>query len=110
MTTKRLKKKFHKFWLQEVLIDASQSSHWRRILFDSDYNETFTIDKDHVEGMDNRTEKAIKRYELRYLVAKVPPEMTDTWLSEGVFKVMFKFWAKDYPTLRAYSGNNPEII
>jgi len=110
MTTKRLQKKFHKYWLQDVLIDASQSSHWRRILFDADYNVPFTIDKDHMEGMNDRTARAIKRHELRFLVAKVPPEIAEGWLSEGVFHVIFKFWCADYPTLCAYSGNNPEVI
>lgn len=110
MTTNRLKKKFHKFWLQEVLIDVSQSTYWRRILFSSDYNEVFAIDRDHVEGMNDETVKAIRRYKLRYLVTKVPPEITDAWLSEAPFQVVFKFWCADYPALRGYSGNNPRTV
>jgi len=108
MRKKRIDKKYHKFWLPDVRIDASQSPYWRKILFNGEYNEPFTIDKEHLEGISIWTAKAIKRYELRYRVAKVLPEMADeAWLSEGGLAI-FKFWCADYPTLCLFSGNNPQ--
>ena len=109
MRKKRLDKKFHKFWLQEVLIDVSQNPQWRETLFNSEYNASFTIDKEHLGGITDLTAKAIRRYGLRYRVAKVPSEVADAWLREGG-QVVFKFWCADYPALHSYSGNNPKRI
>lgn len=86
------------------MIDASQSPHWRSILFKAEENEPFRVDKEHVEGLSRTTVAAIKRYNLRFLVAKVPSEIAETWLSEGG-KVIFKFWCSDYPALNSFSGN-----
>lgn len=109
MARKRLKKKLHKYWLDMGVIDASQVSYWRKILFNSEYNEAFPIDKDHLEGLWPDTAKAIQRLNLRFKVAKVPAELAEPWLSEGGL-VIFKFWAANYPSVKMYSGNNPDVI
>lgn len=109
MARKRVRKKLHKFWLQRGVIDASQVSYWRKILFNAEYNEAFPIDKDHLEDLWSDTAKAIQRLDLRYMVAKVPSESTEPWLSEGGL-VIFKFWAVRHPSVKAYSGNNPDVI
>lgn len=67
------------------------------------------IDKDHLEDLWPDTAKAIQRLNLRYMVAKVPAESTEPWLSEGGL-VIFKFWAVRHPSVKAYSGNNPDVI
>ncbi len=106
---KRLNKKMHKIWLEWGVIDASQDSYWRKKLFESDEYESFPIDKDHLEGILPEVAKAIKKYNLQYLAAKVPACETEPWLSEGGL-IIFKFWAKHYPSVKMFSGNNPDVI
>jgi hypothetical protein len=78
-------------------------------LFDAEENEPFYIDKNNIDHLSNNLIKVILEYDLKYQVAKVPSDETEAWLSEGGL-VIFKFWAKDFPSVKIYSGNNPNII
>ena len=106
---KRLSKKLHKKWLEWGVIDASQNPYWRKKLFESKYYELFPIDKDHLEGILPDVARAIKRYDLHYLASKVSADEAEPWLSEGGL-IIFKFWAKHHPSVKTFSGNNPDVI
>ncbi|MBC2737473.1 MAG: hypothetical protein HF981_24140 [Desulfobacteraceae bacterium] len=106
---KRISKKKHKFWLELDVVDLSQNSYWRKKLFDAEENEPFDIDKNNIDHLPNNLIKEILEYDLKYQVAKVPSDETESWLSEGGL-VIFKFWVKDFPSVKIYSGNNPDII
>lgn len=106
---KRLDKKIHKKWLEMGVIDASQKSYWRKKLFEAEYHQAFPIDKNHLESILPDVAKAIKKYNLRYLVAKVPADEAEPWLSEGGL-IIFKFWAINHPSVKMFSGNNPDVI
>ena len=107
MSNKRISKKRHKYWLDLAIIDASQYSYWRCLLFDSKDHEEFLIDREHVQDFPQRTVDAIRRFNLKYKV-KVTDEYVNEWFSESGL-VMFKFWASDFPSVKMFSGNNPDV-
>jgi hypothetical protein len=76
------------------------------------FHQAFPIDSNHIEDLPSDAIKAIKKYKLRYLVAKVPKVPAYdamSWLNESGL-VVFKFWAVNYPSVQMYSGNNPDVI
>ena len=107
-SSSRLRKKKHKFWLDAGVIDATQMSYWRCLLFDSEEGQPIPINKTHMPGLSAQVRAAIEKHALRYLAAKVPAHETEAWLSEGGF-VIFKFWAEEFPEVRLFSGNNPDV-
>jgi len=110
MTRKaRIDKKLHKTWLDLGIIDASQYSYWRKLLFESNEYDVFEISTDHCNGLDSDTVAAINKYNLRFKVSKVPSHEAEDWLSQGG-SVIFKFWATDYPSVVMFTGNNPDVI
>lgn len=106
---RRLDKKRHKYWLGRGVIDASQKSFWRRKLFEAKENFTFIIDYENCQELSPDTIEALRKYKLRYLVAKVAECEAESWLSEDGL-VVFKFWPLKYPGIKMYSGNNPDTI
>jgi len=105
---RRLDKKLHKHWLDLGVVDASLVSSWRKKLFDANESEEFSIDSDNCDGLWADTVAALKKYQLSYRVARVPDSEAEVWLSDGGM-VVFKFWATKYPSVRIFSGNNPDI-
>lgn len=106
---KRQRKKLHKFWLGAGVIDASQFSYWRAKLFASAEGEIFHINSDDTTRLFAETARAIRRYKLEYSVRVGKPEEAEDWLTEGG-NVPFVFWATEFPSVRLYSGNNPDVI
>ena len=99
---KRFSKKLHKKWLEWGVIDASQNSYWRKILFESEEYESFPIDIEQLEGILSEVARAIKKYNLHYLASKVSADEARPWLSGGGLMI-FKFWAKDHPSVKMFS-------
>lgn len=106
--SRRLRKKLHKQWLQDLLIDASQHSRWREKLFAAEAYTPFPINEKTCSGLPQGTVESIKKYGLRYVVARVPSSEAESWLSEGG-SLIFKFWAEDLPELKMFSGNDPDV-
>jgi hypothetical protein len=105
---KRLRKKWHKEVLPD-LVDLSQRSFWRARLFQASLGESYPVDSDHLDGVPARLAGAICARHLRFEIAKVAPEETEPWLSEGGL-IVFRFRAREFPSVALYSGNNPEVI
>jgi hypothetical protein len=106
--SKRLIKKLHKHWLPMVLIDTSQSAHWRNKLFSSPPGQVFNIRSEAMDGMSAETVAAIRRFKLRFSVSVVAMHEAEPWVSVKD-AVMFKFWATGSLGVREYSANNPAI-
>jgi hypothetical protein len=102
-------KKLHRHWLEMGIIDVSQNSHWRKQLFESAPGETFIISIEDTAGLRRDVSAAVRRYKLHFTVRKAESSEAEAWLSE-YGHIVFKFWATSYPTVRAYSGNNPAIV
>lgn len=106
----RILKKLHRHWLELAVIDLSQDPRWRERLFNSEYNSEFPIDSENCEGLWESAITALGKYGLGYTVSKVPEsQAVEPWLVEGGL-VVFEFKAKEYPTVRMQTGNNPDVI
>ena len=109
MRKRRIDKKIHKTWLQDIVVDVSQISYWRNKLFKLKENEELEINTTNHKDLPEYIVSAITKYKLNYKVSKVSSSEAEPWLSEGGM-LIFKFWAVNYPSLCGYSGNNPESI
>jgi hypothetical protein len=109
MRSKRVLKKLHKRWLNHVLYDVSVNGDWRKKLFNAPRGEIFGVDESCLEGLDETTRAAILEYDLRYNFGVIKPLDCDAWFSEGGL-VVFKFWARDFPGVSAFSGNDRNCV
>jgi len=91
------------------VIDASQISYWRRKLFEAEENFTFQINAENCKDFPPYIIAALKKYRLRYVIAKVAASEVEPWLSKGDL-VIFKIWPLEYPEVKVFSGNNPDVI
>lgn len=105
----RLLKKIHRRWLASVLIELSQNPDWRKRLFASAPGEVFAVSGEDTSGLSKKAAAAVCRYKLHFAVQKVDATEAEPWIAEGG-SVIFKFCATAYPTLLAYSGNNPALV
>ena len=98
--------KLHEKYLEDVVIEVSQDSLWRKRLFEGEYNERLLITFKELEELPCPLWTTFSRYGLEYFVSKVHscPEEFD----EGV--VIFKFEAKEFSHLLMYSGNKQSEI
>lgn len=103
---RRLRKKIHKKYLEDVTLEVSMSKIWRNRLFESDYEEGYLLSIENKNDIPQYLAKIFNMYNLKYIVTKVKscPEYFD----EGL--VVFKVNSKDFPNLVRYSGNNNNRI
>ncbi|WP_437996318.1 hypothetical protein WMF26_35230 [Sorangium sp. So ce185] len=106
---KRTRKKLHKRHLELDVIDLSLVAFWRARLFETPVGNDLPLDGSHLEGVPERFRKAIRRHRLEYDVARVPATEAEPWLSEGGL-IVFRFRAREFPSVVRYSGNNPDVI
>ncbi|MGE9759568.1 hypothetical protein [Pseudomonas sp. PDM20] len=99
--TNSMGEKQHAEYIDDVMIDFSQSSYWRIKLFQAQYGEQFLISNESAETLPEPLREAFRKHNLRYYVSKVA-DCPDTFL-EG--SVIFKFEASEHPALVRYSGN-----
>jgi len=104
--SRRLIKKLHRRWLDNVMMDASQSGYWRGRLFDATLGDVFEISRRNTSGLPGRVTEAIQKYGLRFSVSTVSSVEAESWLSQDG-NVVFKFWATEFPSVTRFSGNNP---
>ena len=104
--SRRLIKKLHRRWLDDVMMDASQALYWRGRLFAATRGEVFEISRRNTSGLPRRVTEAINQYGLRFSASTVSSVEAESWLSQGG-NVVFKFWATEFPSVTRFSGNNP---
>jgi hypothetical protein len=107
---RRIRKKLHRRFLCDVVCDASQSSAWRRRLFDEP-SATLEIGPRHSEGLPARLARAIRRHDLHYTVRVVDGAHAPGWreyADDGC--VLFRFEAREFPEVHAFSANNPAVV
>ena len=107
---RRLDRKLHARYLWLGVIDASQESVWRRRLFDAPLHAAFPIDARHSEELPDDVVRGLRRYGLRYRVARVPRTAETTFAGPGWdgFEV-FRFTASRYPDIVGYSANHSAV-
>jgi hypothetical protein len=107
---RQIDRKWHRWFLELGVIDASQSSMWRRRLFDAPLYTPFEIDVRHVEGLPDVVRKGIVRHKLAYVVCKVLQAETSFAGEDWGDCVFFRFQAKRYPEIVSFTVNNPQVI
>lgn len=104
----RLQKKLHKLHIFDVSYYASLANKWRAPLLSPDPVASISIGQDSCEGLPDDVCLAIRRCKLRYSVKRaVGAELdaVDPFTKSGA-AVVFKFWADDFPSIVAYTGNS----
>ncbi|MCC5466827.1 hypothetical protein LMF89_15885 [Pelosinus sp. Bkl1] len=93
--------KFHEKYLEDVAMEISQDSLWRKRLFEGQYHEQFLATYKELEELPCQLWTIFSQYGLEFLVSKVQscPETFDENLT------IFKFQAKGFSHLVRYSGN-----
>ena len=89
----------------DVAMEISISKEWRRKIFRLGKGEFLTISYEQPDLLPSYIKDEIVFYKLTYYV-EIPPDCPEKF-DEGL--VVFKFWAKEYPDVVRYSGNNPNI-
>lgn len=105
---KRLSKKLHKKFLEDVVYEISLSSLWRKRLFEGGSGNVYLISCANQDELPQYIRYSINRYKLCYIVF-VTDEMLDSsiYYDGGVF---FKFEAVRFNEITGFSFNNPEVI
>lgn len=106
----RLNRKLHKWFLGLGVIDASQDSGWRRRLFAAPIHELFVIDNRHTDGIPRFVARGVRRYGLSYTVCRVA--QSETMFTEPDWQgyMFFRFQARQFPDIHAFSANNPDVV
>jgi len=98
--------KLYEKYLEDVVIEVSQDSLWRKRLFEGQYNERFLVTFKELEEVPCSLWTTFSQYGLEFFVSKVDscPEQ----FAEGL--IIFKFEAKEFSHLVSYSGNRRDEL
>lgn len=98
-------KQIYKNNISDTAMEVSISSEWRKKIFQLKKGEFLTISYKRPDELPIYVRDEIILHKLTYCVEKSSdcPEKFDDGL------VIFKFWAKEYPDIVRYSGNNSNI-
>ena len=97
-----LDKELHQRFLADIRCDVSQHSSWRIQLFENAENTKFEISSESVGDIFQSLSANIAKYDLRFIVEKVPNVKS----GQSAKDVVFKFYPKNHPELVKYSFNN----
>lgn len=99
------RKKLYIKIIEDVALEISISSFWRKQIFESD-KKPIRISFSDVQFLPEYIKEVITKNELSF-VAKVVDEC-DERFDDGM--IIFMFYSEEYPDVIAYSGNNPDVI
>lgn len=88
------------------MLEISQSSLWRKKLFESQNDKKFEISSKKSNELPEYIKNIFKKYNLRYYVSKIEssPENFATDL------IIFKFESCRFSSIVGYSGNNQNVF
>ena len=92
--------------ISDVAMEISIAREWRRKIFKLKENDVLEISFDNPLHLPDYIREDMVANKLTFYVKIVKdcPEEFD----EGL--VIFKFWAKEFPEICSYSGNNPDVL
>lgn len=105
---KRLRKKLHKKYLEDVVCEISLSSFWRKKLFEESADVKILISPKNLNELPEYIKYQIGRFKLQYFFYKTDEILDkDVYYDGGVF---FKFEAVKFQSIWNYSFNNIGVI
>jgi hypothetical protein len=99
-------REYYENYIVDVVLEISQASYWRGLLFNGEYNKKYLISQSSIDKIPKYIKNLFIDHDLKFYVSKVMdcPIEFDFWL------VIFKFEAFEYPDIVHYSGNNDNIV
>jgi len=105
---KRLRKKIHRKYIEYICYKASLSPEWREKLFQAKAGEVFGFSKSDLAKLLGN-EPFLRKYQLQFCVKVVPNFIVPSWMLQDDTYIAFEFFAKEFPSIHAFSANNPAI-
>ncbi len=99
-------KAIYKRIISDVAMEISIAKEWRRRIFKMKGNDVLEIGFENPLHLPDYIREDVVANRLTFCVKIVDecPEEFDEDL------IIFKFWAKPYPEICSYSGNNPDVL
>jgi hypothetical protein len=98
----------HLAQLSNVVYDISTSRTWRRRLFSAAQGTLFLVNH-HAEDLSPNVHLQLMYHHLEFLVATAEPSPATGW-NRYTNHVFFQVSARRYPSVVAWSANNPDSI
>ncbi len=101
-----LRYNLYDYFIEDVALEVSNDSFWRRKLFQSNYEVEYMLTFQEPHLIPEYIRKDICENKLEFCIMKVQscPEDFDPGL------IIFKFWSREYPNILRYSGNNENVF
>lgn len=92
--------------ISDIAMEISIMNEWREKIFKLKENEILKISFENPLQLPDYVRDDVVTNELTFYVkiVKECPEKFDKGL------IIFKFWAKEYPEICSFSGNNPNVL
>ncbi len=108
---KRIRRRVHTRYLNDVIYAISIASPWRKKLFEAEYGIKFEINRNTTtkEEVHEYFYRLLCRYSLKYCVSKVQLEEVSGWEGYDGCEI-FKFESVEFPEIFDFSANNPQSV
>lgn len=103
---KKKRKKIYEELIEDVALEISLDSYWRRKIFELAPNQKLLISYCCSETIPVYIRADIVRHKLEFYAYK----MFGVQLGFDNGLVVFGFCSKEYPNIKRYSGNNPNVV
>lgn len=104
---KKMRKKIYQRLIDDVALEISQNSYWRKTLFSSSLEVKLEVSYRSLSNIPIYIQDIFSIHKLEFLVSKVSSSPSEHF-DEGL--IIFKFESKEYPKITRFSGNNPNIV
>lgn len=102
---KKLRKKLYKKFIEDVALEISIDSYWRKRLREKSYNEKLEITYRRPDEIPKYIRKEILLYKLEFEAMRTAS--CKEYFDEGL--EIFAFQSKEFPSMIRYTGNNPNV-
>ena len=103
---KKKRKRIYRELIEDVALEISLDSYWRHKIFDLAPNQKLLISYCSSETIPVYIRADIARHELEFYVYKI----FGVQLGFDMGLIIFGFCSKEYPNIKCYTGNNPNIV
>jgi len=105
---KRLRKKLHRKIINDLCMYGSLSREWRTKLFQAKVGEIFDFSQEDLIAL-FRNNPVVRKFKFQFSITIIPKNQAPLWLQEDIYGAVFKFYAKEFPSVYDLSGNNKDV-